>query len=77
MRSLSGTSSAEVLPANVLAKGDRLLVWRSPACRRQMFYENSERKTAELNGRTFPQPPLVWRVENGLIILFHKCSLPS
>ena len=30
-----------------------------------MFYENSEGKAAELNGRTFPQPPLVWRVDGG------------
>jgi PRTRC genetic system protein B len=65
VRSLSGPSSAEVLPENVLARGDRLLVWWSPACRRQMFYENSEQKATTLNGRTFPQPPLVWRVENG------------
>src|ERR1700733_1033119 len=65
VRSLSGPTSAEVLSENVLARGDRLLVWWSPACRREMFYENSEEKAAHLNGRTFPQPPLVWRVENG------------
>lgn len=65
VRSLSGPTSAEVLPENVLARGDRLLVWWSPACRRQMFYENSQAKAAHLNGKTFPQPPLVWRVENG------------
>lgn len=65
VRSLSGPASAEVLPENVLARGDRLLVWWSPARRRQMFYENSEEKAAHLNGMMFPQPPLVWRVENG------------
>lgn len=65
VRSLSGPASAEVLPENVLARGDRLLVWWSPACRRQMFYDNSEDKAAHLNGKMFPQPPLVWRVENG------------
>jgi hypothetical protein len=27
-----------------------------------MFYENSEKKAAELHGGIFPQPPLVWRV---------------
>jgi PRTRC genetic system protein B len=64
-RSLSGYSPAEVLPESVLAKGDRMIAWWTPACRRQMFYENSEGKAAELNGRTFPQAPLVWRVENG------------
>jgi PRTRC genetic system protein B len=64
-RSLSGYSPAEILPQNVIAKGDRMIAWWTPACRRQMFYENSEGKAAWLNGRKFPQPPLVWRVENG------------
>ena len=64
-RSLSGSVQAEVLPANVLAKADRMIVWWTPARRRQMFYENSEGKAAELNGCIFPQPPLVWRVSNG------------
>jgi PRTRC genetic system protein B len=65
VRSLSGPSTAEVFPENVLAKGDRMIVWWTRACGRQMFYENSDRKAAKLNGRTFPQPPLVWRVMNG------------
>ncbi len=65
VRSLSGGPSAEVLPENVLAKGDRMIAWWTPACRRQMFYENSEKRAAKLNGHTFPQPPLVWRVDNG------------
>jgi PRTRC genetic system protein B len=30
-----------------------------------MFYQNSEGKAAGLNGRIFPQPPLVWRVADG------------
>jgi PRTRC genetic system protein B len=30
-----------------------------------MFYENSEKKATGLNGRTFPQPALAWRVDNG------------
>jgi PRTRC genetic system protein B len=64
-RSFSGYSPAEILPENVLAKGDRMIAWWTPACRRQMFYENSEGKATELNGRMFPQPPLVWRVESG------------
>jgi PRTRC genetic system protein B len=65
VRSLSGSVEAEVLPASILAKADRLIAWWTPAGRRQMFYENSEGKAAELNGRIFPQPPLVWRVSNG------------
>jgi PRTRC genetic system protein B len=63
VHSLYGGSTAEVLPENVLAKGDRMIVWWTPACRRQMFYQNSEGKASELNGHIFPQPPLVWRVD--------------
>ena len=69
VRSLSGSSAAEVLPENILAKGDRMIVWWTPPQRRQMFYESSEGKAAALNGRTFPQPPLVWRVDGGDLMI--------
>jgi len=69
VRSLNGSSDAEVLPENVLAKSDRMIVWWTPAQRRQMFYENSEDKASELNGLVFPQPPLVWRVKNGYLMI--------
>ncbi|MGH9615237.1 MAG: PRTRC system protein B [Acidobacteriaceae bacterium] len=65
VRSLGGSSAVEVLPENVLAKGDRVIAWWTPAQRQQMFYENAEGKAAELNGCVFPQPPLVWRVSDG------------
>lgn len=65
VRSLSGAPTAEIFPENVLARVDDMIVWWTRACRRQMFYENSEQKAAKLNGRTFPQPPLVWRVRDG------------
>jgi PRTRC genetic system protein B len=64
VRSLGGGVQAEVLPENVLAKTDRMIVWWTPAQRRPMFYENAEGKASKLNGRVFPQPPLVWRVSN-------------
>jgi PRTRC genetic system protein B len=63
VRSLSGSSIGEILPENVLSKGDRMIAWWTAACRRRMFYENSEQKATGLNGHTFPQPPLVWRVD--------------
>jgi PRTRC genetic system protein B len=65
VHSLGGCVQAEVLPENILAKADRMIVWWTPMQRHQMFYKNSEGKAAELNGRNFPQPPLVWRVSNG------------
>src|SRR5260370_1660913 len=64
VRSLAGASSSEVLPENALAKRDRMITWGTRACRRQMFYENSECRCRDLNGRPFPQPALVWRVHN-------------
>jgi PRTRC genetic system protein B len=69
VRSLSGNSTAEVLPESILAKGTHMIMWWTPAQRRQMFYENSEGKAATLNGRTFPQPPLVWRVDGGDLMI--------
>ena len=74
VRSLSGPCAAEILSENVLAHGDRLLVWWTPTCRRQMFYENSEEKAAHLNGRSFPLPPLVWHVENGDLKIRALCE---
>jgi PRTRC genetic system protein B len=65
MRSLGGAVQAEVLSENILAKGDRLIVWWTPEQRRQMFYQSAEGKMADLNGAVFPQPPLVWKVANG------------
>jgi PRTRC genetic system protein B len=65
VRSLGGDATAEILPENVLAKGDRMIAWWTPVRRWQMFYENSEGKAADLNGLIFPQPPLVWKVSNG------------
>jgi PRTRC genetic system protein B len=65
VRSLGGETNAEVLPENVLARTERMLCWWSPFQPRQMFYENAEGKAAALNGRIFPQPPLVWRVADG------------
>jgi PRTRC genetic system protein B len=56
-----------VFPENILAKSDRMITWWTPAQRRQMFYQHSEGKAANLNGRIFPQPPLVWRVADGQV----------
>ena len=42
VRSLGGAVQADILPANILAKADRMIAWWTPAQRRQMFYENSE-----------------------------------
>jgi PRTRC genetic system protein B len=65
VRSLGGGAAAEVFPESILAKSDRMIAWWTPAQRRQMFYQHSEGRAADLDGRIFPQPPLVWRVADG------------
>lgn len=63
--SLSGGARAEVLPKSVLAKTDRMIAWWTPRRVHRMFFENAEGKAQRLNGKLFPQPPLVWRVVHG------------
>jgi len=64
-RSLGGRTAAEILPDNILAKTDRMIAWWTLRQRRQMFYQNAEKKSEGLNGRIFPQPALVWRAQDG------------
>jgi len=63
--SLRRNSDAEVLPENILAKGDRSIVWWTPRRERQMYYRSSQGECDHLDGKVFPQPPLVWRVCRG------------
>src|SRR5580765_4584733 len=65
VRSVGGTVHAEFLPDHVIAKGDRMIAWWTAERRRVMFYKNSEGKAQHLNGKVFPQPPLVWLVKHG------------
>lgn len=72
--SLSGGATAEVLPENVLAKTDRVIAWWTPRRLRRMFFENTEGKAQQLNGKVFPQPPLVWRVSHGDLKIRALCE---
>ncbi|MGB6132823.1 MAG: PRTRC system protein B [Acidobacteriaceae bacterium] len=72
--SLSGGSTAEVLPENVLAKTDRMMAWWTPRRVRRMFFENAGGKAQQLNGKLFPQPPLVWRVAHGDLKIRALCE---
>lgn len=65
VRSVRGNIKVEILPENVLAKTERMIVWWTPQRRCVMFFANAEGKAKELNGKVFPQPPLVWRVADG------------
>ena len=64
-RSMNGSFKPEFLPTNVLAKGDRMITWWTPPQRRQMFFQEAQGRLAALDGRSFPQPALVWLVEDG------------
>lgn len=72
--SLSGGLTAEVLPQNVLAKTDRMIVWWTPRRLRRMFFENTEGRAQQLNGKLLPQPPLVWRVAHGDLKIRALCE---
>jgi len=63
--SLGGSAAAEVLSENILAKSDRMIAWWTPRRQRQMYFENPEGKMQKLNGKQFPQPPLVWKIIHG------------
>ena len=72
--SLSGGATAEILPENILAKTDRMIAWWTPRRVRRMFFENAEGKARQLNGKVFPQPPLVWRVAQGDLKIRALCD---
>jgi PRTRC genetic system protein B len=49
-----------VLPENIVANGDQLLAWWTPAAKRLMFFKESNDHLAHLNGRMFPHPALLF-----------------
>ncbi|MBX9599917.1 MAG: PRTRC system protein B [Bryobacteraceae bacterium] len=60
-RGLGAMTRPEVLPENVLVRTPETLVWWRPAQRRTMFFRHDDELGA-VSGRTFPQPPLLFRV---------------
>jgi PRTRC genetic system protein B len=67
VKSLGGHVPVEFLPENILARTDRTLAWWTPAQTRPMFFVDSEGPLAEISGRIFPQPPLVWCTRDGAL----------
>jgi PRTRC genetic system protein B len=61
---LGATVAPEVLPTSVLARTPEMLVWWMVPSSQLMFFGDAEEKTRELNGSTFPQPPLVFKVRD-------------
>lgn len=74
-RELGTSSVVEVLPDYVVARTPELLAWWRPAATRRMFFR-AESELAELSGRPFPHPSLLFVVrEGGLYVraLFKSC----
>jgi PRTRC genetic system protein B len=55
----------EVLPASVLVRTSDLLVWWAPAQHRILFFGEHSGAGGDLNGKRYPVPPLVFKVESG------------
>ncbi len=52
----------EILPENILVRTAEMAVWWTPPGHRTMFFRDTAEDALALNGKRFPQPPLVWRV---------------
>src|SRR5207247_10334589 len=59
---LGARITAEILPANVLARTPDMISWWSRARREVMFFGGADQKGRELNGAIYPHPALVFKV---------------
>ena len=55
----------EILPASVIVRTSELLVWWAPAQYRILFFGEHSGARSDLNGKRYPVPPLVFKVESG------------
>jgi PRTRC genetic system protein B len=60
MRSFGIKTTLDVLPERIIAHNDETTVWWMPAQRRQMFFNDSEKKMTPISGRVFPHPALLF-----------------
>ena len=60
--SLGTDIPTEILPENVLVRTAETIVWWTPGNLQTMFFAPGDDEAYRLNGRRFPQPPLIWRV---------------
>ena len=59
---LGARITAEVLPANVLARTPGMITWWTQARQEVMFFGGTDEKAQELSGAIYPQPALVFKV---------------
>jgi PRTRC genetic system protein B len=64
MTGLARTVPVEIFPERVLARTPDVIAWWAPASSRTMFFSDRGGDLAlkKLNGRKYPQPPLVFKV---------------
>jgi PRTRC genetic system protein B len=72
-RTLGTACPAEFLPERVVARTPELLAWWTPATIRPMFFRTGS-ELADVSGRCFPHPALLFVVRNGLL---YARALPS
>ena len=63
-RGLGAMTRPEILPDNVLVRTPDTLIWWRPVQPRKMFFRCDD-ELGRVNGRVFPQPPLVFRASHG------------
>jgi PRTRC genetic system protein B len=66
---LERETKAVLLPENVLAYTSELLIWWTPPRLHRMFFSDGAEDRKAVNGRTFPHPPLVWKVLRGSLFV--------
>ncbi len=59
---LGARITAEILPANVLARTPGMITWWTQARREVMFFGGVDQRACELNGAIYPHPALVFKV---------------
>lgn len=52
----------EIFPGNILARTPEMIVWWNPRSQRIMFFGGTDEEAKKLNGKMFPQPPLLFKV---------------
>ncbi len=67
MTGLGRALPLEILPERVLVRTEDTIVWWSPARERRMFFNdrNGDAASKKLNGKIYPQPPLLYKATNG------------
>jgi PRTRC genetic system protein B len=67
-RTLGTACPAEFLPEQVIARTAELLAWWTPALIRPMFFRAGS-ELADVSGRHFPHPALLFAVRDGLLFV--------